>query len=85
MNKRSIKSSYINSLLEEPVVPPLMLRSNRARLIRSCAPKVSLTIEIYGSSKPNILLNVSTSSDVYAFDSLSDVFKFINNNYTISD
>lgn len=85
MNKRSIKSSYINSLLEEPVVPPLMLRSNRARLIRSCAPKVSLTIEIYGSSKPNILLNVSTSSDVYAFDSLSDVFKFINNNYTISE
>lgn len=85
MTKRSIKSSYINSLLEEPVVPPLMLRSNRARLIRSCAPKVSLTIEIYGSSKPNILLNVSTSSDVYAFDSLSDVFKFINNNYTISE
>lgn len=85
MNKRSIKSSYINSLLDEPCVPPLMLRSNRARLIRSCAPKVSLTIEIYGSSKPNILLNVSTSSDVYAFDSLSDVFKFINNNYTISE
>lgn len=85
MSNRSKKTSLINSLLDEPCVPPLIFRSNRARLIRSCAPKVSVSIEIYGSSKPNILLSVSTSSDIFAFDSLSDVFKFINNNYAISD
>lgn len=82
MAKRKIPN-IVGEALRESELPPISLRTNRKRLVCGLYPKTRVSIEVYSAPKPNVLLNIDSSDNWFAFGSLDELFRFLSNNYTL--